>query len=157
CVQSGASGWRSGGTISVTSQPPLARRSISASSAGVDSVRLATTSSRRLVVSGMNPSLRGRLLAAQRRAQVLLLLVAQRRLDDFAAVRLEPLEQLVAGRGVAERDQRGAAGRQLGAQLLDEVVVDADVGELAGDRARRGADGDAQQRGEEQQADQAAP
>lgn len=46
-VQSGASGCRSGGTINVTSQPPRARDSICSSSRGVDSVRLATTSSRR--------------------------------------------------------------------------------------------------------------
>ena len=46
-VQSGASGWRSGGTMSAIWQPARARCLTSSSNRGADSVRLATTSSRR--------------------------------------------------------------------------------------------------------------
>ena len=46
-VQSGASGWRSGGTMSAIWQPACARCLTSSSNRGADSVRLATTSSRR--------------------------------------------------------------------------------------------------------------
>ena len=52
---------------------------------------------------------------------------------------------------------RGAAGLQLRAEVLHEVVVHADVGERAGGGAGRRADRHAEQRDEEDQADQAAP
>src|SRR5215218_4935276 len=91
------------------------------------------------------------------RAQALLLLVVERRLDYVAAEGLQALEQLVRRLAGAERDQRGGAGLELGSELLEEVVVDAGVGDLAGDRAGGGADGHAEQRGQEQQPDQAAP
>ena len=48
-------------------------------------------------------------------------------------------------------------GVTFAAHRLDEVVVDADVGQRAGQRAGRGADRHAEQRDEEQQPEQQAP
>ena len=56
-----------------------------------------------------------------------------------------------------EHDERGAPGLQFLAELLHEVVVDAAVGHRAAGRAGRGADRHAEQRHEEDEADQAAP
>src|SRR3954452_16055193 len=90
-------------------------------------------------------------------AQALLVLLGERGLDDLAAVLAHAVHELVARVGLAERDQRGAAGRKVRTELLEEVVVGADVGELAGDRTARGPDRHAEQWCQEQQADQAAP
>ena len=61
------------------------------------------------------------------------------------------------GRLAHEDEDRGAAGLQLLAKFLHELVVDADVRHRAGGGAARPADGHAQQRHEEDEADEAAP
>src|SRR3954447_15389074 len=82
---------------------------------------------------------------AEGRAQALFVLLGERGLDDLATVLAHAVDELVARVGLAERDQRRAAGRKVRAELLEEVVVGADVGELAGDRTARGPDRHAEQ------------
>jgi hypothetical protein len=94
---------------------------------------------------------------AERRAQVLLLVPAERALQDGAAVGLHPVDDLVARVRAAEEDQCRGAGLERLAEILHEVVAHAEVGHLAPDGSRCGADGHAEERGQEDQADQAAP
>src|SRR5687767_3656722 len=88
--------------------------------------------------------------SAQRLLQVLVVGRAERRLQHLAAVALHALDQLLALLRAAERDQRGRARAQPGAEVLHERVVDTLVGELSADRAAGGPDRGAQQRGQEE-------
>src|SRR3954447_15147174 len=92
----------------------------------------------------------------ERLGEALLGLVVQRRLDD-AARDLDPLEHLVHRHAPDQRDDGGAARRQLLPELLHELVVDARVGEGARRRTAGGADRHAEQWHQEDEADQAAP
>src|SRR4051794_39455629 len=83
--------------------------------------------------------------------------VVERGLDDLAAELGDLGQHLVRRAAVHERDQRRAARFELGAELLHELVVDADVGQRPGRGARGRADRHADQRDQEDQADQAAP
>src|SRR5262249_31176287 len=57
----------------------------------------------------------------------------------------------------AQQEERGRSGRHLTADVLDELVVDAGVGERAPEGAERGADREAEQRDEEDQSEQEPP
>src|SRR5829696_1320011 len=83
-------------------------------------------------------------------------LVVERRLDDLARD-LDLPEHLVRELAAHERDDRRSAGRQLLAELLHELVVHARVRRRTAGCARCGPDGHAEQRHQEDQADQAAP
>ena len=56
-----------------------------------------------------------------------------------------------------QREQRRGARRDLGAHLVDEVVVDPDVRHRAGERPGRGADDETEQGDEEDQPEEQAP
>src|SRR6185436_242868 len=96
---------------------------------------------------------RGRRAGAEGVAQALLDLRRQVRLDDDAAVRADAVDQRVACLGGPEDDQRGGAGTQVAAELLEEDVVDAVVAELAAEPAARRADRRPEEGSEEEQPD----
>src|SRR3954469_7233280 len=87
-------------------------------------------------------------LAAQRRLELLLGLVVERGLDHFAAVVRDPRQDLVWRRLAHEHDDRRAVVAEVRAELLEELVVHADVGERPGRTARGRADRHAEERGE---------
>jgi hypothetical protein len=94
---------------------------------------------------------------AEPHADALLGLVVQRGLDDVTAERPQALEHLLGRVGATESDQGRRTGLELVTELLEEVVVHADVRHLPRRGAARGADGHAHEGREEDQADQAAP
>lgn len=93
----------------------------------------------------------------QGRPQMLLLLVAQRGLDELTAERRDLGDDLVRGGLLHQDEQRGGAGLQVLAQVLHEVVVDAGVGRGTPGGPGRGTDGRTEQRHEEEQPDDTAP
>src|SRR5215217_4103429 len=91
-------------------------------------------------------------------AEFLLLLLGQVGRDDLEVVLLEFVDHLVdSGRPAGEGEERRGTLRDLFTNLLDEVVVDANVGQRAGHTAHTGAYRRAQERDEEDQAEQEAP
>src|SRR3954468_18284086 len=96
-------------------------------------------------------------LAAQRRLELRLRLVVERGLDHLAAVLVDARQNLVRRRLPHEDDDRRAFVAEPRAEVFEELVVDAHVGERPGRTARGRADRHAEERGEEDQADQAAP
>src|SRR6478735_6225098 len=83
------------------------------------------------------PIVLGRGRVADRGLEVLLGLAVERGLDNVAAVLADARDDLVR-RALAHEDHHGGAARlEVGAELLHEVVVDADVAEVPG----RGAGG----------------
>src|SRR5215213_846815 len=89
--------------------------------------------------------------------QLLLAVVAQAGLDHGRVERLDGLDRPVGGGRAGEHEHRRLALLELLADLLDGVVVDADVGQLPSQGAGAGPDGQPGQRHEEQHADQGAP
>src|SRR6478609_3641835 len=118
-------------------------------------------------LSGGSASLEGRAVRARARSGVLvegraepgLLLGGEVRLDELAvdALRLEPLVDAVEHRARREDEERRGPGRDLAADGVDEVVVDADVGQRPGDGARGRSDRRAEQRDEEDETEQETP
>ncbi len=86
-----------------------------------------------------------------------LLLVRERALDHVAAELRGLRHHLVARRLADEHQHRGAALGQLVAELPHEVVVDAVVAQRAGRSARRRTDRHAEERHQEDEADEATP
>src|SRR5579883_3537037 len=64
-------------------------------------------------------------------AQALLLLGTERGLDDLAAIFGDFGHHFIRRRAAHQHDERRATGRQVGAKLLDEVVIYAVVREFA--------------------------
>src|SRR5262245_45737914 len=90
-------------------------------------------------------------------SQPRLVLVGEVRVDQLGVGPVEGAPDLVDDRVAGHDEERRRAGRDLLADALDEVLVDADVGQRARQGPGRGADGQAQQRDEEDQAEQEAP
>jgi hypothetical protein len=72
----------------------------------------------------------------ERPDQLLLAVVAEAGLDHGPVERLDGLDHPVGGGRTGEHEHRRPALLELLADLLDGVVVDADVGQLAGQGAR---------------------
>jgi hypothetical protein len=66
-------------------------------------------------------------------------------------------EDLVRRHLSDQQEQARRTGLQCASRFLHEIVVDADIGQAASERARGGAERGAEQRVEEDQADQGAP
>src|SRR4051794_37958028 len=99
----------------------------------------------------------GRGGAVQRLLELGLGVLGQRRLQDGAAVLAEPFDRLVGGHLLDDDEQRRRARLEHVAHLLDELLVEPGLLDLAHERAEAGADGHAEDGHEEQQPEQQAP
>jgi STAS domain len=100
------------------------------------------------------PQAEGPVSGLQRPDQLLLAVVAQAGLDDGGVVRLDGLDHPVGGGRAGQQEHGRPPLLELAGDLLDGVVVAADVGQLAGQGAAGRPDGQPGHRHEEQHADQ---
>ena len=107
--------------------------------------------------AGDSQTFRLSFLTAQRRLKLRLVLVRQRRLEDLASGAGELLEHLVRCAAPHQLEQRRASRRHAARKVLHEVIVDADVAQGAGHRARGCAGGETEQWVQEDQTDQRSP
>ena len=90
-------------------------------------------------------------------AQAIFVLMREGGADEGAARAFQFLEGLVHGDAAEQHEEHGAAGLEVAAQALHELVVDAHIGQCAGNGARARAHGRAEQGIHEEQPDEQAP